>query len=77
MTTETKDLAKKAYAEKLLKKAIDSADEAMNCTYLLVTWHDLTDDERDRYTRASNALELALCRLRGTFADIKPLKELL
>jgi hypothetical protein len=49
-----------------LRRSMESAERQLNT---LLTWGELTTEERDRLTRAANAAEFALFRVRGSTAD--------
>jgi hypothetical protein len=65
------------HVTKLIDNALTSMESARASVDHLLTWVELTPEQRDRYTRAANALEIAYCRARGKFNDVKPVVDLL
>lgn len=54
------DKAKVSEAVKQVRVALHEQESNLG---VILRWGDITDNERDRITRAVNCLELAVCRL--------------
>ena len=60
-------------AQDIAQTALEHLESAQTAVSRLLCWvTDVPDEGRARYTKASNAIELAECRLRGVFDDVKP-----